>query len=398
MALKKGSQNPAQAEGRSTVTLPNGAQVEVLDRPEVPLEIPRHKGDGRPKIRIGSSAKFYYAKRASKYGEVIENKYLINKWKIRAAVFGMTRTPALVRRGQAVLAFEDKSNPDRHAELRQSWEEIASEAIDVARTGDRAAEGTALHTLSELADQGADLSHLDATTMAAVNQWRRIISHFEILATESFVVDDEFGVGGSFDRLVRPRGVMRGPDGEVRLTPDDVVIVDLKSNQSSKYFGAGYRVQQRVYSRGTPYVHVTDEQAAAGDTGRRPWPGGQAPNQQWALIPHVPLESPADAGLMWVDLTRGQQQLELAAAIYADRAADKAGFEEAELPDLGEPAAPEPGPVRDETVLDFLLGRIASAPNLDAVNALYDQHAAVWTDECTDLVTARMTELKGAAA
>lgn len=391
MLKRGGAPAPNVPAGASTATLPGGQVLEVVDVPEVPVEIPRHKGNGNPKIRLGSTPKFRFYSRASNYGKAIEDEHGLTQWKLRAVMFGATRNPALIARGQALEAFEDKADPDRHKALREEWNTLAGEAIDRARTADRAIRGTALHTLSERADRGDDLSYLDPVTAAVLEQWRRIMSLFVIHGTEAFVVDDVHGVAGTYDRLVSPREVLYGPDGEVRLTPDDRVILDLKTGSTTKYWAAAYCVQQAVYATGTPYVHVDEDTAAQGDTGRRPWPGGIAPHQRWALIPHIPLESPQDAGLMWVNLERGRELLDLAATV---KAAQKYRdlFEEYTLPG---PATV--GPSLEER-LDELVGRLASAPDMATVDALYVEHAGIWTADCTEVVTARLATLNGVAA
>lgn len=374
---------------------PRTGEPEVL--PEVPGGIPRD-GNGKPKIRVADQpGKFRSYRRASSYAKPVENDYLLGQWAKRAVAFGLGRTPALVTRSAAVPKFKDVDDEAANRRIRDELQAIASDAMDVARTGDRAMHGTALHALSEAADRGDDLSHLDSLTKRAVDRWLHMMSRFEILGTEQFTVNDEFGLGGSYDRLVRPLGVMRGPDGEVRLTPDDVVGVDLKSGADARYFGPCYAGQQAGYFGGVPYVHVDAAAAVNGDNGRRDWPGGVTPNQRWSLIPHIPVERPDEAGLMWVDLQAGRWSLKIARDLYEARRLAGTMFGEAELPEVEQAQEPS-APVVDESEaeLDELLGLLASAPDLAAVGVLHSTRKAIWTDECTQVVKDRIAagELK----
>lgn len=79
---------------------------------------------------------------------------------------------------------------------------------------------------------------------------------------------------------------------------------------SAKYWGADYGAQQTVYANGTPYL--------AG-RGRVPWPEvlGEdvEPSKEWALILHVPGDSPSDAGFVLVDLEIGAEMAGLAVEV-----------------------------------------------------------------------------------
>lgn len=370
------------------------ALADVDETPEVPPEIPRHAGDGRPKIRnlIDPTRASFYA-RASSYGEVIEDRYLIHRRELRGVVYGMGRREDLLLSAQAVRAFTEPDDKALAAEYRTELQRIASDAMSAAGLDLAAARGTALHKLSERKDRGDDLSFLGPKAYAALDQWRRLLGGFEILGTEQFVVCDELGAAGTYDRLLSPLAplpVIVPVDGAMTqvavIEPGDTVVADLKSGSSTKHFGPTYAVQQWIYASGSPYAHVSDEDAANGENGRGAWPGSRAPRLDWALIPHVPLDHPEDAGLLWVNLARGRQLAELSRDI---RAARKFGdlFFEAPVPLA--PAVMDP--VRDVRVA--LLDMIATISTESAFAELYAIHADVWSDDLTAAVRARMAQL-----
>lgn len=350
------------------------------DRPEVPASVPRHAGNGNPKIRsLEQTARFSYYTRASKFGEVLENHYLIHRRELRAVAYGMGRSDHLVLAAGAVPAFEDRDNPIEHKAIRSELERIATEAMIPAGLDHAAQRGTALHSLSERADRGDDLAFLPAKAYEAVQQWRRIMSGFNIVGTEQFVVADDLRTAGSYDRLLSPKQPLRVEvpiDGVLThvatIEPGERVIADLKSGRTTDYFGPTYAVQQWTYASGVPYVHVDDAAAAGGDNGRREWPDGVAPRRDWALIPHVPIDSPQDAGLLWVNLSRGEQLAELAHMVRDARKFDDLFYE-----------APVPVP-------DPILAAIAAAGCEADIDAVYDAHTADWTDVHTAAAQDRM--------
>lgn len=373
--------------------------------PEVPDGIPRHGGNGNPKIRLGATAEFAFYTRASGFAKVIEDTYNLERWTRRLLAFGLSRRNDLVLAAAAVPAWEDHDDPARHRELRDELDGIADAAIAEAK-GDRAARrGTAFHLLSEQMDAGRDLAHVPPTQYHGLLVWRHLLSPFEILATETFVVHDRWRVGGTFDRLVRlTREVtIRDPKtGKVRavLPPGTVLIVDLKTGRTSDYFGPAYGGQLASYAGGTPYVHVPDSAQVKGaplDDGRRPWPGGVAPSQEWAVIPHVPVDSPEEASLVWVDLTVGRKWGELAAGVRRER--NVPAFFTGEVDGLGAlPAAPRietPAERTERRFVATMLDLISSAVDEAAVKGLYAQHKAEWRDEFTEAVRARLAELAG---
>lgn len=389
--------------GRATATATSTGETV-----EIPNDIPRHGGDGRPKIRIGSSAKFAHYSRASSYGKTLADTYNLDRWDKRVVVFGLSRDRSLLLAAQAVPAFEDKTDEVKHREYRAELDRIVDAAREVAKSDRAAMRGTALHVLSEQADAGADLSHLDATTTAALAQWRRFMSMFRIVATETFVVHDGWQVGGSFDRLVEllVEVTIRDGDGEILavLPAGTRVVVDLKSGASSAYFGMEYATQLATYAGGCPYVHLDDAAAAAGnngkgDDGRRPWPDGVAPSQDWALIPHVPVDKPEDAGLLWVDLSVGRTCGDLVALVKDARRAAKGAYhagEVVEVPGVTPPAA-LPARQVDEDVEGFvevMLELIGSAVDEAALGQLYERHAADWLPVFTDAAGRRVEELR----
>lgn len=363
------------------------AATSLFDDDEPGDGIPRHKGDGRPKVwpagvkpgAVGTKGEYYT--RASGLGSCLEDGWAIHQARTRKIVFGMGRSRGLFDLAQAVENLEDTAQLDT----------IVDDAARLGGDGDAAMSGTALHLLSERADRGDDLAYLDDRMRAAVEAWRRLMSHFTIHGTEQFVVNDELKAAGSYDRLVSPLGLMRAPDG-TPITPNDRIGLDLKSGKHAEYFGPTYKVQQVVYfgDGATPYSH---------EHGRGDWPDLIPPRADWSLIPHVPLDRPDEARFYWVDLAEAAELAQLAVEVRRRRKGK--GLPAAELPELGvlEESGPRLAAVPDIPVagarvtVNEVVALLRAASSRAELDALYDEHAAVWTSFCTAVARRRVEEL-----
>jgi hypothetical protein len=302
----------------------------------------------------------------------------------------MGRHEDLVLEAQAVAGLEDKADKD---ELLR----IADRAVELSGGNAAAAKGSALHKLRERRDRGEDLAFVGPKTWAALEAWSAMASRFTWHGSEQFVVCDRWRAAGTYDALWSPRWPMTAPDGTV-LGPDDRLITDLKSGKwGPEWWGATYSAQLATYAHGLPYVHVSDELATAGDDGRREWSTVSGPRQDWALIPHVPLEHPEDAGLWWVDLRQGAFLAELAVDIRGARKLDGL-FLPAELPVEVIEQAREvatvvevPAPRED---FDAPLFLISQAKTMAEIDELYEQNKDRWTPDLTEAVKARIPELE----
>lgn len=380
--------SPLKRAATPTTPLAPGQVVEVPDT------IPRHGGDGRPKIwpagvkpgAVGEKGDYYT--RASSLGQCLEDGWAVHRAHARKIVYGFGRSQGLYDLAQAVTSLDE----------REALDTIADDAARMGGDGDAAMSGTALHLLSERADAGDPLDYLSDRLRKAVDAWRRLMERFTVHGTEQFVVHDELRAAGSYDRLVSPLGIMRAPDGTV-ITPNERLGLDLKSGKSADYFGPLYMVQQWVYfgDGAVPYSHAE---------GRGTWPDGIPPRSDWSLIPHVPLDHPEDAGFYWVDLDEGRRLAELALEVRKARAAK--GLMPAELPDMSAPVVPvqvgRGAPVREvfagqvgAAELPLTTGEVVGALRLAAtpadLDALWEANQAVWSPYCTAVAKARLAEL-----
>jgi hypothetical protein len=301
-----------------------------------PPDVPRDQWE-RPLIVLPDGSNVIAYVRASKYGKLIEDYYTLHRWDERNIVWGMSRAHHLVVRAQSV---REQTGRDNVATLQDT----AERAKLIAGADAGALTGTGLHKLSERRDAGEDLSYLDPMSTACLDAYAALLTPFEVLASETFVVCDDLGGAGSFDRVVRLRFPIRWPDGVV-WPAGMIVVIDVKTGKitSMPYWACDFTVQQLIYATGVPYLpgiteledpnkrsagNIVAVRDQPGRNGRITWdeigvPGG--PSQEWALICHVPAADPSQAHWERVNLTTARED-----AAAAQRAWQRARVSRAE--------------------------------------------------------------------
>jgi hypothetical protein len=309
----------------------------------------------------GSKPVAYF--RATKFVDVVEDRYNLEKWQQRQVALGLAVSPDLLLKVAA-------ADPDDRDVINDLCEQAQTEAkANVKR--DR---GTFLHALSEIADAGAELpDYLDlpgigrmettdadrSAVMAYVNATRC----FTHLHTEALTVVDSLKVAGTPDRISHYVGP--GPDGK---TPVDWnIVTDLKSGNMD-YGQLKTAGQLALYSR----AELLDVETWA----RSPLPDVR---QDWGVIVDLDAEQ-GTCELRWLDLTLGWEVVEEAARVRALRRRDRTAFR------------PFVGPSVDLTALIELCG------DVESLAALWRQHKAAWTPELTAAAEARKSTLAASAA
>lgn len=343
---------------------PSGADE---DR-EVPATIERHGGNGRPKIlprpELVEAAKaagekpptHRYYHRASSLGKALESTYNLERWQQRMVLLGVLHDPSLMLRVSAYSEDRDKLN------------EIAAEAQTLAKAHSRREVGTALHKLTEIVDDGGDVSKVPAEYRADLAAYRDLTREWEIVARETFVVCDPLEAAGSFDRLrllpAKPRS----------KAPRKARIVDVKTGGGSlDYAQLSYAVQLAVYANGERYDPATGARS----------PLGQLPDGRVVEIDTRVAEIlwlPAGAGraeLFEIDVEQGRMAGGIAKSIAAIRSDAKGWI--------------KPAGTAEATLLDL----VESAPDEAALFALYEARGAEFDATVGAAASARLALLRG---
>ncbi|MFE7124019.1 hypothetical protein [Streptomyces sp. NPDC057617] len=297
-----------------------------LDLKELPTASPSvpRDGWGRPLVVPKGGGKPRSLTRTTTFIDCIEDKSALSDWRQRMTLMGTARRPAL-------LDMVRQLDPDDASDKRR-LNTLAEQAADIAGASVKRKRGTHLHTLSEYVDRGEELpassSPSDVADMAA---YKVETVDFDVVAVEQFVVVDELGAGGTFDRMLRYSGP--GPEGE---HIEGLFIGDLKTG-SVRHGRLKMAAQLAVYSRGELYDHTLcpvddgDKKALAAwkksvvpaNVASAAYAPVPAVNKDWGIIIHLPAGE-ARCTLYWADLRLGWEAARLALDLRRMRSAKSA--------------------------------------------------------------------------
>lgn len=295
------------------------------------VKIPRH-ADGRPKVftpcmfceqtgRVagaragttkkcptckGEGATHAYYTRMTTFIDCLEDKSNLSKWKQRITAYGLAKSPGILE------AFRELADP--MGEDKSKADALVHRAEEAADAGLKASYGDVLHAIFEDINNGKDPGFIPDEFLPDVLAYKEALRLEGIVPvqTETFVVNDRYKAGGSFDIL----GLHYGKPLETRngrvLLPAGVTptlkIMDVKTGRID-YGRAKIGMQLGGYSESAHYSPI--------DYSRKPLnhtlPGGKVleVDQDEALIIHVP----AGQGLcdvVPVDIGKARKGLELA--------------------------------------------------------------------------------------
>lgn len=302
----------------------------------------------RPLVIPPTGGKAIGYTRASTLGAVLEDTSSLTKWKQRMTAIGMTERQDLAT---AVAAHrDDKREMDRLCEA----------AMEAAGASAGATTGTALHALADAHDRGDTRRAMPGPAAADLDAYATATAGLTAVGIEEFVVCDALQAAGTFDRL------WQLPDGEI-------VVGDLKTQQSMNFGALKMAVQLAVYANGHRPT-LTDGEPA----GPEREPLGASLTR--GLIVHLP-SGQARCDLYWIDLVAGLEAANLAVTIRNWR--KKQVLERADMT------------ARTITAQD-LTDLIHAAPTYPDLLALHAQHRDVWGDVHTLQAGQRRKEVEAA--
>lgn len=254
----------------------------MLDLPKV--EVPRDRW-GRPTL----GGRTYT--RVSTLAKALDDTNALLAWNARQAVIGLARSHDLV----ALAATTDPAD-------RTTLNKIVEQAKERAQSTAGASVGTATHSATELLDRGESLTGIPASIVADAHAYRDTIDRYGLtpLAAEMFVVCDEIGAAGSFDRLL--------------AGPTRVMIGDLKTSanpDTAKWAGLAWAIQLATYAHAKPWLP---------DRGVVEWSdlGLPEPDLQRGLVIHI-VQGTGQVRLHSVDLTIGWGAARIAETVLGAR-------------------------------------------------------------------------------
>lgn len=205
-------------------------------------EIPRHKGDGRPKIFPEDGGKGSFYTRCTTFVDCLDDKTNLSGWKMRKVAQGLALRPDLMER---VLAFKDPDGEDKQALGR-----VCKLATDAADADLKSSLGTALHKCTERYDETGRIGSIPPEFEKDMEAYIEATKDLEMVSIETFVVQDDYKVGGTFDRLVMHEGRLK--------------IADLKTGRVD-YGMNKIAMQLAMYAHSRLYDPVTFKRTSIGE-------------------------------------------------------------------------------------------------------------------------------------
>jgi len=286
---------------------------------------------GRPLIIPPEGGKPVAYRRVTRFIEVLDDRWQLERWKQRQVAAGMgLRNDLVVKAASA--------NGDRGI-----LEEVVDAAMEAAGSSAAATTGTAVHRLAEHIDAGIDVP-VPEPHRADIDAYRQATSGMSMVDIECFVVNDELQTGGTFDRLVEIGGHR--------------FIADLKTGSTLEHNVGQIEMQLAIYARSLRYDPSNGARSAL-DV-----------NTDWGLVIHLPAGQ-GRCEIWWANLADGWASVNIARQVWAWRSRRRR---------FARPYVP-------------LADRVAQATSVDQLHQLWLQHADQWTDELTALAAARKQKL-----
>ncbi len=341
----------ATPAGRNTKAEPNGVRRDRYGRYMAPVPPSDAFPEGGPKDVAYT--------RATTMAKTISDTYALNQWGKRMVIKGITLRPDL-RALAAATPLED----------RDTLNKIADDAEAAAGAKISATLGTARHALTELYDRGQELPPLEEAEERDLAAYQALLAETGITVLpnmiERTVVVPEYGVAGTFDRIVKM------PDGTLR-------IADLKTGKDLSYGWGEICIQEAIYQMAEwIYDYVSGQ-----------WVAMPVTDPNIGVVIHLPVGS-GEATWYDVNLKAGRAGLELAHSVRDWRKGKNLAVPRhtarAAAPNLGEdhttvtPATP--------------LQRVQAATNKATLAALWEElnPQGLWTPELMAAAQAQMTK------
>jgi hypothetical protein len=305
--------------------------------------------------------------RCTKFIDVIEDPYLLHKYDIRQAIRGLVVRPDLYAKACSQGPTPDKiEQPHEWFEWRSEMDKIGWDSQQAAKSGAKANIGDALHKFAERKDRGLEVDpyEVPAGYEKHLRNYMRATEHITALEIERFMVNDELEVGGTPDRL--------------GLEPhrNQIVVCDVKTGNVD-INPAKIARQLAIYSRSFLYDDATGQRTVL-DL-----------DQYWGIILALDART-GEMELIDVDLRKGWDQVLICHAVKQERKR-----KEFTRPHVvpNQPVLPN----REEMTPDQYASievAIGNAPSEEALTAIWQAAAHVWTPELTERAKARSTVLQ----
>lgn len=253
---------------------------------------------GRPYVVTPEGKTTTYT-RCTTYIGVLDDKTNLELWKMRTLLKWVFATP----KGERTATWTGLYNEARAGMAdNRTANSLIYRALSEGGSKDKAAAGTAVHTLTQRSDEGEALSTgLEASPH--LQAYRALTAGWTHLLIEQPTVCDELAVAGTPDRI----SDTGDPCPKCGKT---VKVGDIKSGRVDGYTEREQAMQLSIYAHSQAYDPATDQRTPI-DVCRHE-----------GVIIHLPIDSEdplRDSKLIRIDLERGWELVQTARAVHAAR-------------------------------------------------------------------------------
>lgn len=267
------------------------------DRWQRPLLVPKGGGERQPFTRMSTLANY------------LCDDFGLGTWQQRLLAVGMSEREDICAMVAALPALNDakcdrkslsKAQREQDVDTKKKLDEYIEMALETAGRNWKANVGTAIHGLIERGDVTTAPAKIQPDVASALDAIRG--AGMTVLASETFVANDELQAAGSFDHII-----------DVPLPGWGPVIADVKTG-SIDGKGLSFAVQLSGYANAEVYDWHDDSRAPLESL----YEGGRL-NRKNGLLIHVPLGA-GKTTFHRVDLMRGYHAARLATTVRKARA------------------------------------------------------------------------------
>lgn len=296
---------------------------------------------GRPLIIPPNGNKPIPYTRCTTFVGSLDDKENLMKWKARMTAVGMAQRDDLILQARA-------TDPDDKKTLGR----IAEQAAEHAGSAQRATIGTELHALTERLDRGEPLPDM-GKWQADLDAYQQQVTSLGLtpVEIETFAVNDELKIGGTFDRIFDINGQR--------------FIGDLKTGSSLDWGTGTFAMQLAVYANSLRYNPEDGARASLGVS------------TDLAVLIHLPAGT-GRCDVYWLDIARGWASVSLAAAVREFRRLKRDTWLRPMIPLVTAPS---------------IADKIRTATAVDDLTDIWADHRDEWTDDLTALAARKKQEL-----
>lgn len=274
---------------------------------------PSFNGNNQYRLPDPATGELKSYSRATSLAHVLEDTYMLNQWKIRKTLLGLSRRDDLAV-NLMQIAYDVTSTGKSEDEVRGPLNSLAEQAQSAAGTDLASEHGSAVHDWAAWVDAGLISVH-DVPIMfqPAVRKHLELLAQHQLIVvpeyTERIVMNTALSCVGTLDRIF----AMGGHRG--------LLLGDLKTSGKLDFSWLAFLIQMAFYQSCDLMLS---------EDGKR-WEPMPSLQENVAFIVHLPSSDIEQADVVPIDLVLGRQALDLAHQVKLMRSR---ATKEARLPNV----------------------------------------------------------------